>query len=152
MIGVKARSEGLTRGANEIAQGGDVGTVCADAAGVYGQTEALREIEIDACVIQFRKTESRGRLHSIHASRIDRPRRTVAVPRPASQLVELFPIAFVPSVHRSFSSPFLDAVRALQGSLRFCFLHQLPNCRTRTTVRTVPLIVRRQRERRKFFA
>jgi hypothetical protein len=97
--------EGLTRRTNEIAQSSDVRTVRTDAAGIHGQAETFGEIEIDACIIQFRKAESRGRLYSIHASGIDRPRRTVAVPRPARQLVELFPIAFVPSVHRSFLRP-----------------------------------------------
>jgi hypothetical protein len=41
----------------------------------------------------------------------------MTMPGPASQLIKLLPIAFVPSVHRTFLRPFLDAARALEGSI-----------------------------------
>ena len=43
--------------------------------------------------------------------------RTVTLPGTPRQFVKLLPIAFVPSVHRSFTSPFLDAAKARQGSM-----------------------------------
>jgi hypothetical protein len=109
--------EGLSRGADEIAQSSDVGAISADASGVYRQAKAFGEIEIHAGVVQFRKAKTSGGLHAVHARRIDRTRGTVAVPGTASQLVKLLPVAFVPSVHRFFSSPFLDAARGAQGSI-----------------------------------
>jgi hypothetical protein len=66
----------------------------------------------------------------------------VAVPRTARQFIELLPIAFVPRVHRSSSSPLLDAAKACRVSSYppphpFDRLHQ-------NMVRTVLLIVSRQ--------
>jgi hypothetical protein len=89
----------LAGGTNEIAQYSNVGTVGADAAGIHGQTKTLSEVEIDACIIELRQAETRSGLNPIHARRIDRPGRTMAMPRATRQLVELFPIAFVPSIH-----------------------------------------------------
>src|SRR5277367_7098461 len=91
----------LAGGADEIAQGGDVWTVGTNAAGVHGKSETLREVKIDAGVVQLRQTETCGWLNAIHAGRIDRTRRTMTMPRAASQFVKLFPVAFVPSVHRA---------------------------------------------------
>src|SRR5580700_10399790 len=102
--------------ANEITQRGDIRTVGADTAGVDGQAQALGEVQIHARVIQFGKTEAGGRLHAVHPRRIDRPRRTVAVPWTARQFIELLPIALVPCMHRSSSSPFLDAAKAYRVS------------------------------------
>ena len=92
----------MAGGADEIAQDGDVGAIGADAAGIDRQAEALGEIEIHACIIQLRQTEAGGGLHALQAGGINGPWRTVPLPGPSSQFVELFPIAFVPSVHRSF--------------------------------------------------
>jgi hypothetical protein len=97
----------MTRGANEIAEHRDVGSVGADPASVYWQTEAFREIKIHSGIIQLGQTETRSGLHAVHARRVDGSRGTVTLPRTARQLIELFPIAFVPSVHRYSSSPFL---------------------------------------------
>jgi hypothetical protein len=94
-------SERLARGADEIAQGGDVWAVRADAAGVYGKPQTLGEIEIHAGIIEFRQAETRGGLDAIQSRRIDGTRRTVAMPWTARQFVELFPITFVPSIHRA---------------------------------------------------
>jgi hypothetical protein len=84
---------------DKIAQNGNVGTVRADAPGVHGKSETLREIEIHARVIQFRQTESLRGQHTIDARRIHRAGRTVTPPRAPRQLVKLLPIAFVPSRH-----------------------------------------------------
>lgn len=89
----------MARGADEIAQDGDVGTVCANATGVNRQAQALGLVEIDASIIELRKAKTRRRLHAIHAGRINRTGRTVPLPRAARHLVELLPIAFLPSVH-----------------------------------------------------
>ena len=87
--------------ADEIPQSGDIGTVGTDAACIYGQAETLGEIQIHAGIIQFGKAEALSGLHTIHAGRIDGPRWPMTLPRAASQLVELFPVTFLPSVHRS---------------------------------------------------
>ena len=87
--------------ANEITQRGDVGAVGTYAPCVDGQAEALGEVEIYSSIVEFRQTEARCWLNAIHSGRIDRPRRTMAVPWTASQFVKLFPIAFVPSIHRA---------------------------------------------------
>ena len=50
----------MARRADEIAEGGDVGAIGADAAGVDGKAQALGEIEIHAGIIQFGKTETRA--------------------------------------------------------------------------------------------
>ncbi len=89
----------MARGTDEIAEHGDVGTVGADAARIHRKTELFGLIEIDAGIIEFRKTEPSGRLHTIHSGGIDRARRAVALPGTARQLVELLPIAFVPLIH-----------------------------------------------------
>lgn len=96
----RTRLERLARGADEIAEDGDVGAIGADAAGVNGKTEALGEIEINAGVIEFGKTETLRGQNAVQARGIDRARRTMALPGTASQLIKLLPIAFVPRGHR----------------------------------------------------
>lgn len=51
------QSARLARRADEIAQHGDVWAISADASGIHRKAEALGEIEIDAGVIKFGKTE-----------------------------------------------------------------------------------------------
>ena len=56
------RSERVARGADEFPQDGNVGAVNTDAAGVHGKSEALGEIQIDSCIVQFRQAVTlRGR-------------------------------------------------------------------------------------------
>ncbi len=54
-VGTNRRAElqGLTGRADEVAEDGDVGTVRADAACVYGKAETFGEIEIYARIIEF---------------------------------------------------------------------------------------------------
>src|SRR5215469_13935608 len=80
----------------EVAQHGHVRTIRADAPCIHGQPETLGEIQVHAGIIQFRKAEACRRQYAIHSGGIDRPRRAVALPRAASQLIKLLPIAFVP--------------------------------------------------------
>jgi len=93
------RLQRLAGGADEVAEDGDVGAIGADATGVNGEAEAFGEIEIHAGVVQLREAEARGGLHTVHSGRIDGPRWAVALPGAARYLIELLPIAFVPSVH-----------------------------------------------------
>lgn len=92
-------SEWLAGGADEIAQNGDVRTVGADAASVDRKTKAFSLIEIDSRVIQLGKAETGGGRDPVHARRVNRAGRATPMPGPASQFIELLPIAFVPSVH-----------------------------------------------------
>ena len=71
----------------------------------------------------------------------------MAVPGTAGHLVELLPIAFVPRVHRSLSSSFLDATEALEGSRE---PQPLPR-RTQLRLETVPLIFSRRDRTKKIF-
>ena len=93
------RLQRLARGAHEIAQYRNVRTVGADAAGIYGETQALSQIEIDARIVQLRQAKALRGQHSIKTSRVDRTGRPMPLPGPAGQFVELLPIAFVPSRH-----------------------------------------------------
>jgi hypothetical protein len=137
----------LARRTHKIAQGSHVGTIRADAAGIHWQPEALRKIQIHPGVIQFRKTETRGRLHPVHPRRIHGAWRTVTLPGTPRQFVKLLPIAFVPSVHRSFASPLLDAAKP--DRVRCLSKSQSPSVRrVQNCARTVLLIVSR-RERAK---
>lgn len=105
MIRRSRRLKRMARGAHEVAQYRDIGTVSADAARIDREAEALSEIEIHARIVEFGQAETRRGSNAVHAGGIDRPRWPVALPRPASEFVELLPVTFVPSVHRS-SSPF----------------------------------------------
>ena len=89
----------LAGGAHEIAQNSDVGAIGADAASIHGQAEVLGKFEIDTGIIEFRKAEARSGEHAVETRRINGARRPMALPRTARQLVELFPIAFVPGIH-----------------------------------------------------
>ena len=89
----------LSRAAHEIAKHSYVGTVGADSTCVDRQTEPLGLIEIDTRVIQFRQAESLRGQHAVQSGRIHRPGRTMPLPWPSRQFIELLPIAFVPSRH-----------------------------------------------------
>jgi hypothetical protein len=89
----------LARGTDEIAEYGDVGAVGADAASIHWQAEVFGKFEIDTGIIEFRKAETRCGEHAVEARRINGAWRPMALPRTARQLVELLPIAFVPSIH-----------------------------------------------------
>lgn len=108
--------------ADKIAQHVDIGTIGADTAGIDGKAEALGEIEIDAGVIKFGKTETLGGQHAVQARGIHRPRRAMTLPRAARQFIKLLPIAFVPSGHGSLGSVLflrLDARRSKKVRLVF---------------------------------
>ena len=92
----------LARGADEIAQHGDIGAVGTEAARVHGEAETFREFEIDIGVVQLREAETSGGENTVQAARINGAWRTVTLPGAARQLVELLPIAFVPSRHANF--------------------------------------------------
>ena len=91
--------QGLARRANKIPQYSDIRAIGADSPGVDGKTEALGQIQVYSSVVEFRKAESLRWRNSVKATRINRPWRTVALPRTARQLIKLHPIAFVPSRH-----------------------------------------------------
>jgi hypothetical protein len=100
------RSEWMAGAANEIAQHRYVRAIGTDASGIDRETEALGEVQIHAGIVEFRQTEARRGLDAVQAGRIDRTWRPVALPGTAREFIELFPIAFVPSVHRFVSSSF----------------------------------------------
>ena len=87
------------RGAYEIAQHGDVGSVGSDSSRVHRESEAFRKLQVDAGVIQLRKAESLRGEHAIDPGRINRPGWTVMAPRAARCLVEALPIGFAPGRH-----------------------------------------------------
>jgi hypothetical protein len=95
----------LARAAHKIAQHRNVRSVSADTPGINRQAETFGQIQIHTRVIEFRETETGGRLHSVSSSGINRPRRPMALPGTAREFVKLLPIAFVPSVHRGFLRP-----------------------------------------------
>ena len=96
---VRENLERLARGSHEIAQHGYVGAVGADASRIDRQTKPLGLIEIDSGVIELRQAETLCRQHAVQPRRIDRAGRTMPLPWPSRQFVELLPIAFVPSRH-----------------------------------------------------
>jgi hypothetical protein len=69
-------------------------------------------LEIDTSVIKFRKAETLRGQYPIETRRVDRTRRTMTTPRATSYLVELVPIAFLPSRHCGAT----------------CGLPSIPNC------------------------
>ena len=69
------------RGTYEIAQHGDVGAVGPDPSRVYRKSEAFSEIQVDAGVVQLRKTESLRGKHAIAPGRINRAGGAVMPPR-----------------------------------------------------------------------
>jgi len=71
----------------------------------------------------------------------------MAVPGTAGHLVELLPIAFVPRVHCSLDSSFLDATEASEGSRE----PQLWPRRTQLRLKTVPLIFSRRDRTKEIF-
>jgi len=86
-------------GADEVAEDGNIGAVGADAAGVNGETELFGLFEINPCVVEFGKAETLRGQNAIQTRRINRTRRAMTAPRATSYLVELLPIAFLPSGH-----------------------------------------------------
>jgi hypothetical protein len=89
---------------HEVTQHGHVGAIRSNASGIYGESQAFRHIQVHARVVQFRKAETRGRQNAVKPGRIHGPRRTMALPRAARQLVKLLPIAFMPRIHRTIQS------------------------------------------------
>jgi hypothetical protein len=87
------------RGTDEVAEDGDVGSIRADAASIHGETEFFGLFEIHAGIVKFGKTKSLRGQDAVQAGRIYGTGRTMAAPRTTSYLVELLPIAFVPSRH-----------------------------------------------------
>jgi len=113
--------------ANEIAQNGHVGAICADAPCIYWQSEPLGQVQIHTRVVQFRQAETLRRLHAIQARRIDRPGRAVTPPGTARQLVILLPIAFVPSRHSLHRGPI--HVRVNYSLVRYTHILGCTTCR-----------------------
>src|SRR5215470_11877445 len=105
----KTKSDRTVRRADEIAEDGDIGSVGADAARVHREAESFGLFEINACVVEFRQAETVRRQNAIQARRINRSGWTMTAPRPTSYLVELLPIAFLPSGHY-FESLFLTTI------------------------------------------
>jgi hypothetical protein len=89
----------LARRSHEIAQHGHVGSVRANASRIHGQTKSLGLIEVDTRVIQLRKAEALRGQNAVQSRRINRAGRTMSLPWPSRQFIELLPIAFVPSCH-----------------------------------------------------
>ena len=89
----------LARAAHKIAQHGDVGAVGADASCIDRKAKPFGLIEVDTGVIKLRQAETLRGEHTIQASRIYGTGRTMPLPWPPRQFVELLPIAFVPSGH-----------------------------------------------------
>ena len=122
---------GLARGANEIAKNRNIRAVGPHAAGVHRQAQAFGQFEIDIGIVEFREAEAGCGQNSIEAARIDGPRRAAALHRAASQLVELLPIAFVPSGHALQNYVLLAALDA--------GLSQKVHCSLRNRHRVFPL-------------
>ena len=95
----KERLQRAPRGAHEIAQHGDVRPVGADSPRIHGKAEPLGKFQVHARVIEFRETKTLRGQHAIQSRRINGPRWTMCPPRAARHVIELSPIAFVPSGH-----------------------------------------------------
>src|SRR5262249_29063669 len=85
--------------ANEVAQNSDVGTVDADASSVHWETKLLCLLEIHASIVKFGQTKALRGQNAIQPRGIHRARRAVTPPGASRYLVELMPIAFLPSGH-----------------------------------------------------
>jgi hypothetical protein len=55
---LESRLEGLAGRSHKISQGRNVRAVSADPPGVHRKSQAFRQIQIQSCIIQFRKAES----------------------------------------------------------------------------------------------
>lgn len=86
-------------GADKVAQDGDIRPIGTDTPSIHGQAENFCKIKINAGIIEFRQTETLRGQNAIHPRWIDRPGRAVTPPWAKRQLIELLPIAFVPSGH-----------------------------------------------------
>jgi hypothetical protein len=86
-------------GADKVAKDGHIRAVDSDAAGVHGQAELFGLFKIYTRVIEFREAETLRGQNAVKACRIDRAGRTMTAPGAARYLVELLPVAFVPSGH-----------------------------------------------------
>ena len=85
--------------ADKVAEDGNVGTVGTDATGVNREAELFGLLEVDSSIVEFRKAETLRGQNAIQTRRINRTRRAMTAPRATSYLVELLPIAFLPSGH-----------------------------------------------------
>ena len=94
-----SKLDGAVRGADEVAENCDVGAIGANAAGVYRESKLFGLFEVDPSVVEFRQAESMRRQNAIQSRRIHRAGWTMTAPRTTSYLVELLPIAFLPSGH-----------------------------------------------------
>ena len=111
--------QGLPGRTHEVAQHSDVRAVGSDATGVNGQSQAFRHIKVHTCIVQFRKAETRGGQDAVKSRRIHGPRRAMALPGAARQIVKLLPIAFVPRIHRLIQSLTLTWMQ--NSGLRFTY-------------------------------
>ena len=55
----------LARRADELAQSRDIGSVGADAGRVYGQSQALSGLNVNAGVVEFRQAKPNGWKHPL---------------------------------------------------------------------------------------
>jgi|SRR5579859_215183 len=133
----KAELERAAGGADEIAEDGDVGAVDADAAGIDGQAEHFCLFEIDAGVVEFGEAKTLRGQDAIEARGIHGTGRTMALPRTASDLVELLPVAFVPGLHFDFANLGFDPF-ALGDQLISTSLPPLAFCRSLATTCSLP--------------
>lgn len=100
-------------GTDEVAQNSDIGAISTDAARIHRKAELFRLLQVNARIIKFGQTKTLRGQNSIEAGGIHRTRRAMTTPRPTSYLVELLPIAFLPSGHAVFLFPdFLNFARA----------------------------------------
>src|SRR6202035_2583534 len=122
----------LARSSDKITQHSHVGSVRADAARIDRQAKALGLIQIDTGIIQLGKAEALRGQNAVQSRRIDWAGRTMSLPWPSRQFIELLPIAFVPSRHSLLAAipAGLQQTRSLQNSphptLRFAMLLWMP--------------------------
>jgi len=112
----------LPRRSHKVAQHGHIGPVRTNAPSIHGQAELLGLVQIDACVVQFGQAETLRGQHPIQTGRIDRAWWPMPLPGPSCQLIELLPIAFVPSSHSCLAAEFLHRFLATG---RLASLHPL---------------------------
>jgi hypothetical protein len=106
LVGRKASSVGMTilvglsearaGGADEFAQGGNVGAVGADAAGVHGEAESFGLLDAEAGVVQFSEAVPFGGDEAIAARTVHGTQRAMVVPALAYDIEEVVPVSPVP--------------------------------------------------------
>jgi len=89
----------VPRGTDEVPQDGHIRTVNPNTTGIDRETKAFSLIQVHSCIIKLRKAKALCGQNPVDTRRIYGARRAMALPRAARQLVELLPIAFVPSRH-----------------------------------------------------